>query len=304
LRPLRTELSAALGTLTTRIEGALDRALPATATAPPRLSAAMRYAVLGGGKRIRPLLAYAACIACDGRAMQADASAVAVELIHAYSLIHDDLPAMDDDDLRRGRATVHIAFDEASAILAGDALLALAFEILAADTQAAVTATVHLQMLRRLAEACGPQGMAGGQALDLAAVGTQPDLAALELMHERKTGALIRAATALGALSAHADDAAQIAALDRYAHHVGLAFQIRDDILDVEGESSVIGKRSGADAARDKPTYVSALGLDQARARLEGERQAAHVALTGFDPGPERCALLAEIADYAADRLA
>lgn len=258
----------------------------------------MRYAVLGGGKRLRPLLVYATAHALghDGPAM--DASACAVELIHAYSLVHDDLPAMDDDDMRRGRPTCHVAFGEAMAILAGDALQALAFELLAAPGAAPDDAT-GMRMLRALGRACGAEGMAGGQALDLAAVGRKLTLAELEHMHACKTGALIRASVQLGALAAGADETA-LAALDRYATAVGLAFQVRDDILDVEGESAVIGKTAGKDAAADKPTFPSIIGLDASRARLAALTA---TALDAIAPLGARGEWLAELALYAAHRI-
>ena len=289
------DLGPDLQALIARADQALSRALPAEDRSPAELHRAMRYAVLGGGKRLRPLLVYAAghALGEDGPAL--DAPACAVELIHAYSLVHDDLPAMDDDDMRRGRPTCHIVFGEAMAILAGDALQALAFELLAHDRHAAGRG---LDMLRTLGRACGAEGMAGGQALDLGAVGHRLSLTELEHMHACKTGALIRAAVRLGALAADADDAA-LDALDRYAHAVGLAFQVRDDILDVEGESAVIGKTAGKDAAADKPTFPSIIGLDASRARLE---ELTATALEAIAPLGERGALLERLALYAARR--
>jgi len=263
----------------------------------------MRYSVLGGGKRLRPLLVYAAGHALGESGQRLDAPACAVELIHAYSLIHDDLPAMDDDDLRRGRPTCHIAFGEAMAILAGDALQALAFEILAHDidphgNEPGVDAQRCVEMLRVLGRACGAEGMAGGQALDLAAVGRTLSLAELEHMHACKTGALIRASVRLGALAGGADSVS-LAALDRYAHAVGLAFQVRDDILDVEGESAVLGKTAGKDAAADKPTFPSIIGMQASQARLA---ELTADALAAIAPFGERGLLLEELARYAADR--
>nr|WP_267224340.1 farnesyl diphosphate synthase [Dyella silvae] len=281
-----------------RANEVLARSLPPENTAPIELHRAMRYAVLGGGKRLRPLLVYAAGYAFGETGSQLDAPACAVELIHAYSLVHDDLPAMDDDDLRRGRPTCHIVFGEAMAILAGDALQALAFELLAHDVDVGVSPTRCVEMLRVLGRACGAEGMAGGQALDLAAVGRKLTLAELEQMHGCKTGALIRASVQLGGLAAGADEPA-LAALDRYAHAVGLAFQVRDDILDVEGESHVIGKTAGKDAAADKPTFPSIIGMDASRehlARLINEALDA-IAFLG-----ERGILLEELARYAATR--
>jgi farnesyl diphosphate synthase len=292
-----SQLGPRLLALTARADAALARVLPSEQQPPLELHRAMRYAVLGGGKRLRPLLVYAAghALACEGVAL--DAPACAVELIHAYSLVHDDLPAMDDDALRRGRPTCHIVYGEAMAILAGDALQALAFEILAHDPHAAEAAHT-LQMLRVLGRACGAEGMAGGQALDLAAVGRKLTLAELEHMHACKTGALIRTSVHLGALAAGAD-AAALAALDRYAAAVGLAFQVRDDVLDVEGESAVIGKTAGKDAAADKPTFPSIIGLEASRARLV---ELTTTALRAIAPFGARGVLLEELAHYAANR--
>ncbi|RGP52571.1 MULTISPECIES: polyprenyl synthetase family protein [Pseudomonas] len=262
-----------------------------------RLYSAMRYSVVNGGKRVRPLLAYASCEALGGQPQQADPAAAAVELIHAYSLIHDDLPAMDDDDLRRGQPTCHRAFDEATAILAGDALQAMAFELLAGagDWQPAT----RLQMVQLLGHAAGPQGMVGGQAIDLGAVGEQLDLATLESMHRHKTGALIRAAVQLGALASEQVDDEQLAALGQYADSIGLAFQVQDDILDIESDTSVLGKQQGADVARDKPTYPALLGLDGAHRLADQLRDQALGALAGFGPAAQR---LRQLADYIVQR--
>jgi farnesyl diphosphate synthase len=293
-----SELGPALQALILRAEQALDRSLPPAEQSPADLHRAMRYAVLGGGKRLRPLLVYAAAHALGEDGPQLDAAACAVELIHAYSLVHDDLPAMDDDALRRGRPTCHIVFGEAMAILAGDALQALAFEILADDTSRQTDTATGMAMLRTLGRACGAEGMAGGQALDLAAVGHPLTLGELEHMHACKTGALIRASVQLGALAAGADgDTLQ--ALDRYAHAVGLAFQVRDDVLDVEGESAVIGKTAGKDAAAAKPTFPSIIGLDASRARLA---ELTDTALAAIAPLGARATLLEELALYAAHR--
>jgi farnesyl diphosphate synthase len=291
------ELGPALQALIVRAEQALDRQLPPAEQSPADLHRAMRYAVLGGGKRLRPLLVYAAAQAFGHDGDELDAPACAVELIHAYSLVHDDLPAMDDDALRRGRPTCHIVFGEAMAILAGDALQALAFELLADHGQQRADATT-LEMLRVLGRACGAEGMAGGQALDLGAVGRTLGLDELEHMHACKTGALIRASVRLGALAAGADDDA-LRALDRYAHAVGLAFQVRDDILDVEGESAVIGKTAGKDAAADKPTFPSIIGLDASRARLA---ELVDIALTAIAPLATPATWLRELALYSAQR--
>ena len=252
-----------------------------------RLGAAMRYAVLGGGKRLRPQLAYAAAEALGGHHEAADVPAAAVELIHAYSLIHDDLPAMDDDLLRRGRPTCHVAFDEATAILAGDALQSLAFEVLASSPRLACGHGTRLAMLTELARASGRLGMVGGQAIDIAAAGASLDEAALSVMHGMKTGALIRASVVCGALSTNLATAAELDELQRYAALAGLAFQVRDDILDVEASSSESGKQQGNDAELGKPTYPSMLGMQGARRRLADLLDAALAALDGFDQRAE-----------------
>jgi len=290
-----SELGPALKALITRAERALEQRLPPAEQSPAALHGAMRYAVLGGGKRLRPLLVYAAAQALGESGPALDAAACAVELIHAYSLVHDDLPAMDDDALRRGRPTCHIVFGEAMAILAGDALQALAFEILSDE---AGDAAIGMEKQRVLGRACGAEGMAGGQALDLAAVGCTLSLAELEHMHACKTGALIRASVRLGALSAGAN-ATTLDILDRYADALGLAFQVRDDILDVEGDAAVIGKTAGKDAAADKPTFPSIIGLDASRARL---RELTTVALDTIAPMGASGILLQELALYAAHR--
>jgi geranylgeranyl pyrophosphate synthase len=296
LTPTTDALGSGLRALTARADDALARALPAEDLPPTELHRAMRYAVLGGGKRLRPLLVYAAGHAF-GRDEGLDAPACAVEIIHAYSLVHDDLPAMDDDALRRGRPTCHIVFGEAMAILAGDALQALAFELLAAPSTD--EPSLQLAMLRTLGAACGAEGMAGGQAFDLSAVGTRLTLEELERMHAYKTGALIRASVRLGALAAGCRDEAMLARLDRYGHAVGLAFQVRDDILDVEGDASVIGKTAGKDAAADKPTFPSIIGMEASRAHLA---ELTDQALDAIRPLGERGERLAELARYAAGR--
>jgi farnesyl diphosphate synthase len=292
------QLGPRLLALTARADAALASVLPSGQQPPLQLHQAMRYAVLGGGKRLRPLLVYGAGHALGVDGVELDAPACAVELIHAYSLVHDDLPAMDDDALRRGRPTCHVVYGEAMAILAGDALQALAFEILAHDPHAGTDAARTLRMLRVLGRACGAEGMAGGQALDLSAVGRKLTLAELEHMHACKTGALIRTSVQLGALAAGAD-APALEVLDRYAAAVGLAFQVRDDILDVEGESAVIGKTAGKDAAAEKPTFPSIIGLDASRARLS---ELTTTALQAVAPLGDRAALLEELAHYAAGR--
>lgn len=264
-----------------RVERCLERWLPAASTQPSRLHEAMRYAVLGGGKRVRPALAYATAEALGVPATRLDGPAAAVELIHAYSLVHDDLPAMDDDDLRRGRPTCHRAYDEATAILVGDALQVLAFEILASDPAMTPEPRQRLQIIRLLARASGTGGMAGGQAMDLAAAGRELPLAELEQMHRLKTGALIHASVMMAAASADELGAARRDALDGYGIAIGLAFQIQDDILDVEGETGVLGKRAQADAAREKPTYPSVAGMAAAKARL---RQLHDQAVAALEP--------------------
>ncbi len=234
---------------------------------PARLHEAMRYATLNGGKRVRAALVYLAGEALDAPNDVLDVPACAIELIHAYSLVHDDLPCMDNDDLRRGRPSCHRAYDEATALLVGDSLQSLAFDLLSCDPDLAIDATRRVEMIALLARAVGSAGMAGGQAIDLASVGTALTPAVLEDMHRRKTGALIHAAVMLGVLTAPAVGANIREALDRYARAVGLAFQIADDILDVEGETAALGKSAGKDKRHGKPTYVSVLGLEGARAR-------------------------------------
>ncbi|MFZ2507414.1 MAG: farnesyl diphosphate synthase [Steroidobacteraceae bacterium] len=267
-----------------RVEGVLDRCLPAVDSSPVRLHEAMRYAALGPGKRIRPVLVYATG-ATVGLAPEAlDGPAAAVELIHAYSLVHDDLPAMDDDDLRRGRPTAHRAFDEATAILAGDALQVLAFEILAADSSLQVEPARRLEMIRTLAHASGTRGMAGGQALDLGAVGRILERSQIEEMHALKTGALMRAAVLIACTAAPALSKARRQALDRYGTVVGLSFQIVDDLLDVLGDPSLTGKHGGADALRRKPTYPAIVGVPAARERAAELARAGIEALAQFGP--------------------
>lgn len=291
-------LDQRLAPLRARADAALDRFLPRADEAPRRLHEAMRYAVLAPGKRIRPVLTYATGAALDVALEQLDPAAVAVELIHAYSLIHDDLPAMDDDDLRRGRPTCHRQFDEATAILAGDALQALAFESLL-DTRAALPAACRLAMVATLAEASGSRGMAGGQALDLGAVGKRLTLAELENMHKHKTGALIRASVRLGLLASGNDDGDLARGLDTYATCIGLAFQVQDDILDVEGATEVIGKPQGSDADRDKPTYPNLLGMDEAKATA---KRLCDEALASLAPLGARGDTLAMIANFIVKR--
>ena len=277
-----SELQDLMRRLRERAYRALDHFLPAADTEPKRLHEAMRYAVLNGGKRVRAILAYTAGAAVGATDGWLDRPAAAVELIHAYSLVHDDLPAMDDDDLRRGQSSCHKAFDEATALLAGDALQTLAFYVLSGETSAAASRT--LEMIETLGHASGSAGMAGGQAIDLAAVGNTLDLAQLENMHIHKTGALIRASVRLGALANPGVDEAALESLDRYARCVGLAFQIRDDILDVEGDPATLGKQPGADEARNKPTYPALLGLERAKKMASDLHEEALAGLQGFAP--------------------
>jgi len=276
-----------------RVNAALDGLFDAPLPELTRLYAAMRYSVTNGGKRVRPLLAYAACEALGGDAEQANGAACAVELIHAYSLVHDDLPAMDDDDLRRGLPTTHKAFDEACAILAGDGLQSMAFDVLMDAQLTPQDADTRLKMVATLARAAGPAGMVGGQAIDLGSVGLKLDQTALELMHRHKTGALIEASVKLGALASGRASQVQFDALQIYARAVGLAFQVQDDILDVESDTATLGKRQGADIARDKPTYPALLGLEQAREYAIELRDQALVALRPFDAAAEPLRALA-----------
>lgn len=277
-----------------RIEAALSKALPSASHAPKRLHDAMRYAVLGGGKRVRPLLAFAAGELTKADPARVEQAAIAVELIHAYSLVHDDMPAMDNDVLRRGKPTVHVEFDEATALLVGDALQSLAFEVLA-HPGLVEDAAAQVRMLNLLAAASGSQGMAGGQAIDLESVGKPLELPELEFMHILKTGALIRSAVNLGALCGKHLDESLMSKLDHYAKCVGLAFQVVDDVLDSEASTATLGKTAGKDAAQNKPTYVSLLGLAQARELAEELRADAHAALAGFGPEASR---LKQLADY------
>ncbi|MCB5188455.1 polyprenyl synthetase family protein [Methylobacillus caricis] len=247
-----------------RMEQVLDTLLPASDIAPQTLHEAMRYAVLGGGKRVRALLAHAAGELCGAPMEKVDIAASAVELIHAYSLVHDDMPCMDDDDLRRGKPSCHKQYDDATALLVGDALQTLAFQSLATP-QLCTFPERQLEMLNLLAIASGSRGMAGGQAIDLASVGKELDQSELEYMHIHKTGALIRAAALLGAHCADDVDAERLSAIDHYAQSIGLAFQVVDDILDAEADSETLGKTAGKDADSNKPTYVTILGIDRAR---------------------------------------
>ncbi|KQY18712.1 MULTISPECIES: polyprenyl synthetase family protein [Massilia] len=280
-------------------ESALDRFLPAGSQAPARLHEAMRYTALGGGKRVRPLLVHAsgALFGADADALARAASAV--EMIHVYSLVHDDMPCMDDDALRRGKPTVHVAYDEATALLVGDALQAQAFEVLAGTTTVPAARTVT--MLRLLAEAAGSKGMCGGQAIDLDSVGISLTLEQLERMHQLKTGAMLRVSVLLGALAGRDLASHEQEALGAYSRAIGLAFQVVDDILDATADSATLGKTAGKDAADNKPTYVSILGLEPSKALAEQLRQQAHDALAPFG---EQALRLREIADLIVQRKA
>ncbi len=282
-----------------RIESVLAHTLDIEGGATPRLLEAMRYSTLAGGKRVRPVLVYATGEALGAPLDLLDAPAAAVELIHVYSLVHDDLPAMDNDDLRRGRPTCHRAFDEATAILVGDALQARAFEVLA-HASPGIPPSARLEMLRVLADAIGTRGMAGGQAIDLEAVKQTLDEPALERMHRQKTGALIQASVRLGAISAGGLNAPEHAALCEFGAEIGLAFQIQDDILDVEGTTQALGKRAGADADRVKPTYPSVLGMERSRAAAWSRRDRAIAALAPLGP---RFEPLAEFANFLVARI-
>lgn len=290
--------SAWMAAVQASMEQALSSLLPDAASAPEQLHQAMRYAVLDGGKRVRPLLAFAAgeLFAADPDALQR--AAAAVEMIHAYSLVHDDMPCMDDDALRRGKPTVHVQFGQATALLAGDALQAQAFLVL---SEGVGDAARKLAMVRLLAQASGSLGMCGGQAIDLASIGLRLSRQQLEQMHRLKTGALLRAAVLLGALSGKLLTVAEEQSLDRYAAATGLAFQVVDDILDATADSATLGKTAGKDAADNKPTYVSILGLEASLLLAEQLRQDAHAAILPFGDNAQR---LRELADLIVQRKA
>lgn len=259
----------------------------------------MRYSVVNGGKRVRPLLVFASCQALGGEVEQAYGAACAVELIHAYSLVHDDLPAMDDDNLRRGQPTTHKAFDEACAILAGDALQSLAFYALGDDTLSPISCEQRLEMLKVLATAAGAAGMVGGQAIDLSSVGQNISQATLELMHRHKTGALIEASVRLGAIASNHATPQALDALEQYAQAIGLAFQVQDDILDVTSDTQTLGKQQGSDIELDKPTYPALLGLEEAQLYAYQLRDQAQQALIDFD---KRADHLRQLANYIVSR--
>lgn len=282
-----------------RIERMLDITLPASDLAPFNLHSAMRYSTLGGGKRVRALLCYAAAELCETDIAIADAAAAAVELIHAYSLVHDDMPCMDDDDLRRGKPSCHKQYDEPTALLVGDSLQSLAFEVLS-QPELFKNANLHVDkqiiMLNILAKASGSKGMAGGQAIDLSAIGKPLSQMELESMHHLKTGALIQASVLLGALNG---SASQLSAVRTFASNIGLAFQVVDDILDVEANSSTLGKTAGKDANSNKPTYVTILGLDVAKQHAQHLYENAIAALVPFDNSAQR---LRELAGFISQR--
>ncbi|SOD40112.1 polyprenyl synthetase family protein [Nitrosovibrio sp. Nv4] len=281
-----------------RIENSLQTLLPAANVAPERLHDAMRYTVLGGGKRVRPLLAFAAGELNGADEERVTIAAAAVELIHAYSLVHDDLPCMDNDVLRRGKPTCHVEYGEAIALLAGDSLQSLAFQLLA-ENCLADNAQIQLQMIKRLAYASGSRGMAGGQAVDLASVGKMLSLPELEFMHIHKTGALIRAAVMLGASCGSRLSENQLMSLDHFAKCMGLAFQVVDDLLDAEATTATLGKTAGKDAENNKPTYVSILGAAQARELAEALRRDAYQSLEAFGVMAER---LRQVTDFIIQR--
>jgi farnesyl diphosphate synthase len=293
MKILDSEFQAWMGGVQARMEGVLARLLPAAHLAPARLHEAMRYATLEGGKRVRPLLAFAAGEVSRAAPERLEIAAAAVELIHAYSLVHDDLPCMDNDTLRRGKPTAHVEYDEATALLVGDALQALAFQLLA-EYKLADDARMQLEMVKTLAVAAGSRGMAGGQQIDLESIGKALSLPELEFMHIHKTGALIRAAVTLGGSCGLLKEEEK-QKLDRYAKAVGLAFQVVDDVLDCDANTATLGKTAGKDSRHGKPTYVSAMGLPRAREMAETLRADAHAALAGLGTPARR---LADVADF------
>jgi farnesyl diphosphate synthase len=297
--PAAADFALRVAACQARIERVLDEALRLPDPGTARLRDAMRYSTLGAGKRLRPTLVYLTGESFGAPLARLDAPAAAVELIHVYSLVHDDLPAMDDDDLRRGRPTCHRAYDDGTAVLVGDALQALAFSVLAHEPMSGTSPETRLEMIRVLARAIGTGGMAGGQAVDLEAVGKTLAVGAIENMHRRKTGALIQASVLLGALTAGVSHARELAALGHFGAEIGLAFQIQDDILDVEGDPALLGKSTGADAAHSKPTYPSTAGLEASRARSRELRDAAIAAL---EPLGARAGALAELAHFVVSR--
>ncbi len=293
------EFQSRLDTYQQRVDAALDKYLPAEDPPEHNLAEAIRYSVIGGGKRIRPAMVYAAGEAMGVSTDLLDIPACAVEMIHAYSLIHDDLPAMDNDDLRRGRPTCHKAFDEATAMLAGDALQALAYEILAKDEHKALSPQHRIEMLSLLTEASGAHGMAGGQAVDLASVGKPLTLAQLEKMHHLKTGALIRASILLGGMCKQNASADELHILSEYALCIGLSFQIQDDILDVVGDTQTLGKPQGSDQAQEKPTFPAIIGLEASRKRALEQHK---LALEILEPLDKKADSLRQLSAYIVER--
>jgi len=293
MKILESDFQAWMGGIQARMETVLARLLPAAHVAPARLHEAMRYATLEGGKRVRPLLAFAAGEVSGALPERVEIAAAAVELIHAYSLVHDDLPCMDDDVLRRGKPTVHVEYDQATALLVGDALQSLAFQLIA-EYRLSDDPRLQLEMVKTLAAAAGSRGMAGGQQIDLESTGRALTLPELEFMHIHKTGALIRAAVTMGA-SCGALQENQMQRLDRYAKAIGLAFQVVDDVLDYDASTATLGKTAGKDSRQGKPTYVSAMGVVRARELAEELRGEAHAALAGMG---EQARRLGEVADF------
>jgi geranylgeranyl pyrophosphate synthase len=281
-----------------RVEAKLDRVLPPAETSPARLHTAMRYSVMGGGKRLRPVLVYATGAALDVPEERLDGPAAAIELMHAFSLVHDDLPAMDDDDLRRGKATTHKAFDEATAILAADALQPLAFSVLATDETMTCAPETRLQLIKLLADACGSTGMTGGQSIDLESEGERLNAQQLENMYQLKTGRLLHASIISAAHCAAADKTVT-AALESFANSLGLAFQIRDDVLDIEGDTQIIGKQQGADIERDKATWPALFGIEAAKQKTAELLDNALAQIAGLGPQAEP---LRNVAKYIVQR--
>jgi geranylgeranyl pyrophosphate synthase len=298
-RAERDAFTAQLESWRARMERALEERLPQPDVVPTRLHEAMRYCVLGGGKRVRPALLFATARTVGLEEEEVEAAACAIELVHVYSLVHDDLPAMDDDDLRRGRPTCHKAFDEATAILVGDALQPLAFQLLARDRALPAAPAIRLRLIDLLAQATGTFGMAGGQAIDLAVQGMRLDIAQVEDMHARKTGAMIRVSVLMAAACAPSLAGHLYIALGRFATAIGLAFQIQDDLLDVIGDSSTLGKATGADRERAKPTHPAVIGIaaSQERVRLLHDQ-----AVDALAPFGDRAAPLRSLADWLLSR--
>jgi geranylgeranyl pyrophosphate synthase len=296
---MRASFGAQLESWRARIETALAQRLPPADAVPTRLHQAMRYSVLGGGKRVRPALLFATARAVGLSEDEVEAAACAIELVHVYSLVHDDLPAMDDDDMRRGRPTCHKAYDEATAILVGDALQPLAFQLLASDSGLPAEPSIRLRLIELLAEASGTFGMAGGQAIDLAVQGQRLNVAQVEEMHARKTGALIRVSVLMAAVCAPTLEPRLYEALAAFAAPIGLAFQIQDDLLDVIGDASTLGKATGADSERAKPTHPAVIGIEPSQERV---RLLHAQALDALVPFGARAEPLRAMADWLLSR--